>query len=69
MAVVQSIGDLVDHAVVHVLQRRRHPADIQLALLTCAAHGYISRRVQKNCSRTDVVVREGKGVPHKKVPL
>lgn len=52
VAVSQRIEDLIHHAVIHVLQRRWHPADIQLALLTCAAHCYISRGIQKNCTQT-----------------
>lgn len=54
VAVSQRIEDLIHHAVIHVLQRRWHPADIQLALLTCAAHCYISRRIQKNCTQTEL---------------
>lgn len=45
----RSVDDLVYHAVVLVLQRRWHPSDVQLALLTCVAHCHICRRVQKNC--------------------
>lgn len=54
VAVSQRIEDLIHHAVIHILQRRWHPGDIQLALLTRAAHRYISRRVQKNCTQTEL---------------
>lgn len=49
MAVCLGIVNLVHHAVVHILDRRWHPADIQLTLLTRAAHSHIGKRVEKNC--------------------
>lgn len=49
MAVYFIVADLIHHAVVHVLENRGQPADIQLTLLTCVAYRHVSWRVQKNC--------------------
>lgn len=58
MAVYCSVADLVHHAVIHVLETGRHPADIELALLACAADWHISWRIQKNYNADNQFVRE-----------
>lgn len=49
VAVCWSVDDLIYHAVINVHPSRRKPANVQLSLMTRAAHCHIFRRVQKNC--------------------